>query len=256
MKKKLKNRLLPLQLLCIVVLLTAGTMLFRDLNRYHRERTANQNLSRQIKQARESADIDQNSPSALPSQYTGLKRQNEDFAGWLFIENTAIDYPVMYTPDDPEHYLHRAFDGSYAQSGTLFIDASCLPESDHILIHGHHMKDGSMFGTLPQYQDQEFAGEHSVIRFDTPDEEGYYELLAAFYTKIDPAPADDAFQYYKYTDLSDPEDFAAYIQQIKKLSLYDTGIQAVDGDRLLTLSTCSYHTDEGRFVVVAVRKQP
>lgn len=256
MKKKRHNQLLPLQLLCIVVLLAAGTMLFRDLNRYHQERTANQNLANRIKQAREAADTDQGSHSALSSQYAGLKQQNEDFAGWLSIENTHIDYPVMYTPDDPEHYLHRAFDDSYAQSGALFIDASCQPESNHILIHGHHMKDGSMFGTLPQYQDREFASEHSVIRFDTPDEEGYYELLAAFYTEIDAAQEDDAFQYYKYTDLSDPNDFTTYIQQIKKLSLYDTGIRAVEGDRLLTLSTCSYHTDEGRFVVVAVRKHP
>lgn len=256
MKRNHHNRLLPLQLLCILILLAAGTMLFRDLNRYHRERAANQNLAGRIRQARTAAGNDQELNPTLSAQYANLQEQNEDFAGWLFIEDTVIDYPVMYTPDDPQHYLHKAFDGSYARSGTLFIDASCKLKSNHILIHGHHMKDGSMFGTLPQYQDSEYAGEHPVIRFDTPDEEGYYQLLAAFYTEIDPAQEEAAFPYYKYTDLSDPADFETYIQQVRKLSLYDTGVEAASDDRLLTLSTCSYHTDAGRFVVVAVRKHP
>lgn len=287
-RKTRKSRLLPVRLLCILVLLFAGTMLLRDLGRYHRERVANQELAQQVRQAREAADandgISQDSrktadasdngsqdvleatdengsrgreaESALLAQYALLHRQNADFAGWLYIEDTVIDYPVMYTPDDPERYLHKAFDGSYAQSGSLFIDASCTPESNHILIHGHHMKDGSMFGTLPRYQDAEYAEKHSVIRFDTPEEAGCYELLAAFYTEITDGQEGDTFQYYAYTDLSDPADFDTYIRQVKKLSVCDTDTQAVYGDRILTLSTCSYHTEEGRFVVVAVKKDP
>ena len=254
-KSKSKKLLLGIQLLCLLVLTVSGTLLARDLRRYHSEQSANQKLTDRVRQTR---DADTSDPDAGLSDrrfetYAELHKENPDLTGWLYIEDTRIDYPVMYTPEDPEYYLHRAFDGSYAKSGSLFIDGSCLPDSNHIMIHGHHMKDKSMFGSLPDYQSQDYADEHSVIRYDTLEDGEEYELLSVFYTKVN-SEDEPGFQYYEYTDLSDPAVFKEYISQVKRLSLYTSDTNAVYGDKILTLSTCSYHTEDGRFVVVAVKR--
>ena len=110
-----------------------------------------------------------------------------------------------------------------------------------------------MFGSLPNYQTQDYAEEHSVIRYDTLAEAEEYELLSAFYTEINSDQEESGFRYYEYTDLSDPMVFKEYISQVKNKSLYDSDTEAVYGDKILTLSTCSYHTEDGRFVIVAVK---
>ena len=157
----------------------------------------------------------------------------------------------MYTPDRKEYYLRRGFDQAYALSGSLFIDEDCALGSNHLLIYGHHMKDGSMFGTLPAYADPAYAAQHSVIFFDTLRQEGRYEVVGAFYARVYKQDEEGGFRYYQYEDLTDPGRFDQYISQVKAASLYDTGVEPVYGDVLLTLSTCDYHTKDGRFVVVA-----
>lgn len=186
-------------------------------------------------------------------QYAALSEQNKDFFGWILIEGTKINYPVMYTPYDPEHYIHRAFNGSYASGGVPFLDANCTKEGNLFLIYGHHMKNGTMFAALSDYEKQSFWREHPIVRFDTVGNITEYEVMSAFYTEII-WPDDGRFQYWQYTDLSDPDVFNTYVTNIKRLSLYDTGITAEYGDTIVTLSTCSYHTDNGRFVVVARKK--
>ncbi len=188
-------------------------------------------------------------PTPYLSPYLPLKEENEDFFGWLSIEGTKIDYPVMYTPDDPEYYLHRAFDRSASKSGVPFLDAACSDEGGVYLIYGHNMKNGTMFASLFSYAKKTFWQEHPSIRFDTLAEEGTYAVLAAFYTKVY-AESETGFRFYQ-TDLSDEKLFYEYIEDIKSQALYDTGISAEYGDQILVLATCSYHTDHGRFVVVA-----
>lgn len=193
----------------------------------------------------------QSSPSdAYVSPYLSLKAQNADFYGWLSIAGTVLNYPVMYTPDDPEYYLYRAFDQTDSQSGVPFLDAACFDACGNYLIHGHNMKNGTMFATLLSYAQKEFWQQHPIIEFDTLSESGTYEVIAAFYSRIS-LQEEDSFAYYQYTDLSDPEDFNAYINQVEQAALYETGVTAQYGDQLLTLSTCSYHVQDGRFVVVA-----
>ena len=194
-------------------------------------------------------------PSGNLIQYDPLWQQNNDMAGWLYIEDTQIDLPVMYTPSNLEKYLRRAFDGSYALSGSLFLGADWSPEADHAIIYGHNMKDGAMFGGLSKYKDADYAQAHSVVHFDTLTEEREYVVLAAFYSRIYEQQAEGVFRYYQYTDLSDQDRFEEYIRQVRAAALYDTGVEVQYGDRLLTLSTCSYHRDNGRFVVVACQKQ-
>lgn len=189
------------------------------------------------------------------SQYAPLHEVNPDLFGWIRIEGTKIDYPVMYTPNDPERYLHLSFDKEPSSSGVPFLDASCDPDGNHYLLHGHHMKNGSMFAAIMKYEKEDFWKEHPIIQFDTLYHTGEYEVLAAFYTQIYSETQTDVFKYYQYPDLSDPDVFLEYLTGIRASALYDTGIQAEYGDTILTLSTCSYHTEDGRFVVAARKKE-
>ena len=193
-------------------------------------------------------------PSMLPS-YAALYAENSDLFGWIQIDGTDLSYPVMYTPDDPEYYLRRAFDGSKSTSGVPFLDGDCLEDGGNYLIYGHNMSGGTMFALFPSYARQAFFEEHLVIRFDTLFERGEYEVMAAFYSKVYDAGEQGVFRYYEYTDLGSPERFQDYVEQVKAAALYDTDIEIQPGDQLLTLSTCSYHTKNGRFVVVAQKDQ-
>lgn len=188
-------------------------------------------------------------PTILP-EYQGIFEQNCDLFGWLHIDDTVVNYPVMHTPDDSQYYLRRAFDKSDAQSGTPFLDGACFKGCGNYIIYGHHMKNGTMFGSLQKYADKSYWEQHKIICFDTLYEHGEYEVLAAFYGKAI-AAGETGFRYYQYTDLTDSAAFEEYISQVNIAAIYDTGATFEYGDELLTLSTCSYHTTDGRFVVVA-----
>lgn len=256
-----KNARRLAMVLFAAVFVVSATLLARDLFRSNKEKADNQALAQQVRQVRDAIRLTLPEGAALPegpseeelilAEYAALAQQNRDLTGWLWIEGTNIDYPVMHTPEDPEYYLRRNFEKKRAISGTLFLDGKCDPAGDYALVYGHHMKDGSMFGDLDHYQTLEYAQAHPVIRFDTLDEIREYEVVTAFFSKIYRVNETEAFQYYLYTGLPDQETFQEYFDQVGKLALYDTGVEPVYGDRILVLSTCSYHTKNGRFVVVA-----
>ena len=184
-------------------------------------------------------------------EYAGLYAENSDTIGWLKIDGMTIDYVVMQAPDEINKYLRHDFYGKDSTRGCLFVDEYCdIFNSDNIIIYGHNMKDGSMFGTLDSYADESFYAEHKIIWFDTIYEKHSYEVVAAISTSI-PAKDEDVFRYYEYTSSNDEETFLDYADFIEKNKLYDTGVEINPGDKLLTLSTCAYHTTDGRFVVVA-----
>ena len=187
------------------------------------------------------------------AKYAPLYEQNHDLFGWLRIDGTAIDYPVMYTPTDPEKYLHTNFALEYSYGGIPFIDANCSSGSDNLLIYGHNMLDGSMFRSLPKYQDKSYWQAHPIIHFDTLYEEGEYEVLAAFYDRVY-YTYENCFKFYQFIDAVDEADFDNAISNFRSKALYDTGVTASYGDKLITLVTCAYHVEDGRFVVVARKK--
>ena len=195
-------------------------------------------------------------PRVILPEYAALAAQNEDLFGWIYIEDTPVDYPVMHTPEDPEYYLHRAFDRTYSFSGVPFLAAECFEGCGNYIVYAHNMKNGTMFAVLKNYADEEFYKEHSIIQFDTLYERGDYEVLAAFPSQIFAENAKGVFRYYTYNDLREPEVFEEFVAQAKASSLYDTGVEAVYGDSLLTLSTCAYHVGDGRFVVIARKITP
>ncbi|MBQ3330446.1 MAG: sortase [Ruminococcus sp.] len=198
--------------------------------------------------------LSHNKLAALSQDFDQLYAMNNDFFGWLKIDDTVIDYPVMYTPYDPEKYLHMDFDGNYSESGELFMDADCDPNGMHYLIYGHHMFNGTMFGSLPKYEDEDFFNEHRRLRFDTRSEMGEYEIFAVFYSQVYD-DSDDVFKYYECANLNDEGTYNYYVQNVKALSVYDTGVTPQYGEKIVTLSTCNYHTDDGRFVVAAKKVQ-
>ena len=183
--------------------------------------------------------------------FADLLAANPDTIGWLRIEGTEIDDVVMYAPQEEDKYLHLDFNGSYSVRGTYYVEEQCdVQTSDNIIIYGHHMKDGSMFGVLAAYQKADFAAQHPVIRFRTLYGDHDYEIVAAINTRI-LSPGEPGFRYYQYTGSGDEAMFRDYQAFILQNRLYDTGVELQPGDRLLTLSTCAYHTQDGRFIVVA-----
>lgn len=180
-----------------------------------------------------------------------LYEENNDFAGWLSIDGTAIHYPVMLTPSDPEYYLRRDFYGKSSISGVPFIGEGCNLESDNIIVYGHNMKNGTMFADLTKYSEQDYWETHPDIVFETLEELNRYEIIAVFQDRVHTKNETDAFRFYSYGGVLSKELFDDYIKTVQEKSLYDTGVNAIYGDQLLTLSTCSYHVKDGRFVVVA-----
>lgn len=183
-------------------------------------------------------------------EYAGLYAENPDTIGWLKIDGTELDNVVMYVRHDNDKYLHTDFYGKFSYRGCLFVDGWCnVLTSDNIIVYGHHMKDGSMFGAIVDYQNEEFYSQHKYIQFDTIYEKQTYEVVAAISTALLP-DGEDGFRYYEYTG-SGEKQFDEYLKFIDENKLYDTDARLSAGDKILTLSTCAYHTDDGRFIVVA-----
>lgn len=189
-------------------------------------------------------------------EYVDLYLANEDIVGWIKMEDTNIDYPVMQTLWAPEYYLDKNFDEAYMASGTPFMDAHSdifIPTSN-FLIYGHHMKDGTMFHDLLKYDDYEFYKTHKTFQFDTiyKGGQGTYEVIAAGYSQIFPAES-ERFKYYKYAGITSESEFNEYVEGVQNIAEYETGVTAEYGDQLVTLSTCAYHVEDGRFFVVGKR---
>ncbi len=214
-----------------------------------------------------------------------LHKENKDLIGWVKIKGTKIDYPVMQTPGDNEFYLHRNFDKEYSEAGTLFLDEKCViaerPEdgwdssssdtetTDYgedgtwgWLIYGHHMKYGTMFHDLMKYEDEDFYKKHKEFMFnvlredpesgDLYEEEGTYQIVSAAYSQIYPEGSDE-FRYYAYPQYCKEKKFKEFVKGIKGESIYDTGITPEYGTQLVILSTCAYHTENGRFYIVGAK---
>ncbi len=198
-----------------------------------------------------SVPADTPTPTVLPG-LAPLFAQNPDLAGWLSIEGTVIDYSVMFTPQDKEYYLKRDFDGNPDRNGSLFVQQGCDPftPGTNIIIHGHNMKSGKMFGELDRYQTESYWREHPVICYDTLYERGEYEIIAVFFSQVY-LKSEDVFKYYQFFQADTQSEFDIFVANIKRLALYDTGVDATFGDTFITLSTCSNHTENGRLVVVA-----
>ena len=194
------------------------------------------------------------SESSVQPTSRNLYLENSDMVGWIQIEGTSIDYPVMQTPADPNYYLKHDFEKRYTDYGCPFMQADCdaIASSDNLIIYGHNMKDGSMFADLAKYGSKDFWQAHKTVWFDTALGSSAYEIFAVIHTTVQ-ADADDVSLFYRFVDAASPEEFADYVSACQARALYDTGISAQYGDKLLTLSTCDNITDNGRWLVIGKR---
>lgn len=185
--------------------------------------------------------------NGMIKKYYELYQRNNDLTGWLRVDGTNIDYPVMYTNEGNDFYLRRGFDKEKNASGMLFMDYECnFSDSDNLIIYGHNMRSGTMFAELLKYRNKSFYEENGYISLDNLYNTGRYKVIGAFY-----AAKKTNFPYYEFVKAGSEQEFNDFVIRVKELSLYETNESAAYGQTLLTLSTCSYNSSDERFVVVA-----
>lgn len=181
-----------------------------------------------------------------------LQKENADVKGWIRIEDTIINYPILQTTDN-DYYLTHNYKKEKSKYGSIFINtnSNLKDVNSNVIIYGHNMKDGQMFTDLLKYQDKSFYEEHPTIKIVTEESEKQYEIIYVFKSRIFYQDEKNVFRYYKYYSFENENKYNEYINNCKKEQLYDTGKTATYGDQLITLITCEYSQENGRLVVVA-----
>lgn len=176
-----------------------------------------------------------------------LYKINSDIIGWIKIDDTNINYPVMQTKDRPQFYLRKDFYKKYSQWGTPFLAENCdIQTSDNLIIYGHHINNSKMFGELEKYRNKDFYRNNKTIKFYTKDNLTEYEIISVFRTT-----ANSEFKYYEFVNANNEKEFETFVTKCKELSFYNTENNAEYGDKFITLVTCDYSIKNGRLVVVA-----
>lgn len=215
------------------------------------QREARENSARGDEPELKVQEIDK--PREILPEYKDLHKKYPDLIGWVKIEGTSIDLPVMQTVDD--FYLHNNIDGEEDINGTLFLDSrDDVNQSMNLIVYGHNMRSGAMFGSLKQYLEDGFVAKHKQIQFDSIYEKGTYEVLYVCLTKVG-YQDEEGYKYYNFIQPKSPEEFDAYFNTIKECAVYDSKQEVTENDRFLTLSTCNSYIEDGRLFVVARRIQ-
>lgn len=235
-------------ILIVTGLLFLGILIYGEYKEY--------NSARKIKKLQEQKNSAYNGTDVqvqgiLP-EYRQMYETNTDLAGWIVIDGTDINYPVVQSKVYQEFYLDHNFDGEKDEAGSVFADARnnvFLPD-DNIIIYGHNMKNGSMFGTLQYYLDKDYYNSHNIVSFDTLYKRSTYQIAVVGLSKIS-EESDGTFKYYDFINAENKKSFKNYVENIKKLEAYDTGVSLKYGDKLITLSTCNSVEKDGRLFIVA-----
>ncbi len=262
LKKREKRRKM---LIAFCLAAAFGCMAYLGCYSYFNKRTADTYQSLSELKGRAAAEDPPSSAEAAPrytldgerppreilDEFKNLLNINQKLIGWVKIDDTNIDYPVMQT-DDNEYYLTHNLNQEYDKNGSIFLDKDCEIEypSTNLILYGHHMRSGQMFGGLDRYEDESYWKEHPYIQFDTLYDKGIWQVMYVFRSRVY-RQEEIVFKYYQFIDANSEQEFYSNMKEMEALSLYDTGVTAEYGDRLLTLSTCDYEEDNGRFVVVA-----
>lgn len=180
--------------------------------------------------------------SPIDVDFASLQQRNKEIVGWLYCPNTYINYPVCQTEDNM-FYLHKDIDGNYSSYGTLFVECLCQPNfnNTNTIIYGHHMNDGKMFAKLVDYAKQEYYNQHPVLYLNTPDANYRIELFTGYITDMN----SDTYAI----SFTSTEDNQAWLDKIVAKSTFESAVAVKPGDKIITLSTCTYEYDDARFVV-------
>ena len=178
---------------------------------------------------------------------TPLFEANGDCIGWICIPNTAVNYPVMFTPEEPQKYLRKNFEGEYSVSGVPFLDGASTPECDNLIVYGHNMKNGTMFSDITQYRVIAYCEEYPFIEIETADGLKVYQVFAVVCLK-------KTDEWYVFFCFENEEQHQNTIAKIKDRSLYETGIKPRFKEQLLTLSTCFGDSKDSRIIVLGAER--
>lgn len=242
----------------LVIFIGSGGLLLKNITESRKHEEDLEKLSAMFRDNKTQAEVEfmpeamfekEGEDAGRFAVYRSLKEQNEDMVGWIRIDGTRIDYPVVQTPDRPDYYLHRDFNKEESSYGIPYMAENCRYGSPgtNLLIYGHHMKNGGMFAELQNYTDETFYRQHPYIRFDTVDRPGNYEIVAV--VKVD--ASSDVTPWQKLLFPRDEEEFGEAWKIFGQQSFYHASAVPEYGDRLLALVTCEYTLEDGRLMVVS-----
>lgn len=248
MSKKTKKILSGiLTVVCLAVFVYAAHGLITTYMDYSKNKKLVNNLQDTFYEAGGLEEINDDGSLTVRSGFDILLQENEELVGWLTIDDTPIDYPILKA-DNNNDYLRADFYKDYNILGSIFMDfRNDITTQDDLntIVYGHRTKDGSMFEGLTKYEDREFFENHQTFTFDTLYESYEAEVFAVYNTTTD-------FNYIQ-TDFENEQAYEQLLIDIKEESMYATDVEVGTDDRILTLSTCDYELDshKGRFVVQA-----
>ncbi len=258
-KEKIKKSIYIALIILNVLLISYISKYYYDIYNSQKENTILNEISINENEVLEDNNDNENEISNVKTEkmlkLEELQKVNSDIVGWIEIENTKINYPVLQGKDN-DFYLNHNYKKAYSINGSIFLDKDyswSLPGSN-LLIYGHNSNNKTMFQDLLKYADISFYKKHPIIKFTTNSEDANYEIIAVFRSRVYYKSEENVFRYYYFINGETEDEYNEFVQNAKKASLYDTGKTAKYGEQLITLSTCSYHTTDGRFVVVAKKQ--
>ena len=253
MKKKIG--LYDIIIAALIIITAASTFMFvRSYVIGKQEQTEFEDLAELVVEVKPESDTvgDTENPSETQTETTrdisSVLKSNSDCVGWIYLNNTVINYPVMHTPDEPEKYLHLSFYKNQSRAGTPFLDEACnVNSSMNLIIYGHNMKNGTMFHHLKRYKNKTYTLDNPIIEFQTKDTLHKYRIFAV-------CEINDNDSWYSFTKDIGEEAYNAKIQRIKSVDFFETGITPTYPQKLITLSTCKDASGKGRLVVLGVEQ--
>ncbi len=199
--------------------------------------------------------VDASTLQILP-EYADFVAQNPDMVGWLSIQGTKVEYPVVQKPEDNDFYLDHDFDQSENSAGSIFADyrSDIVNPTTNTILYGHNMKNGTMFGSLKNYLDESFFKEYRYIQFDTIYEHRLYQVVSVGLSEV-AYQDEDSYRYYDFIQANNMEEWQAFVNNINSMTIYQSDITLEPSDEILTLSTCNSYTEDGRLFIIAKRIQ-
>ena len=244
-KKLTKGGVIFFRIVLVAALAVAGYSgwnIYSGLKAYRESVAVYDNLAKPVHAQRAEAAAETVESVPYTVDFAELEKINPDVVGWLRLEDTVIDYPVVQCEDN-DYYLTHLFDGTVNSSGTIFVDCRNSPgfTDRNTAFYAHHMRNGSMFAEIEKYETQEYADAHPKFRFETPD--AIYDII--------PFAGLETNSYTDYIKLEfdDDADFLRYVSDIQAKSTFTTNTIITKDDHIVTFSTCSYHSYDGRFAL-------
>lgn len=235
----------------LTILLICAGVLFLDWYDGYKSEKEREQLVSEMQSAAQQITAPMGENDILPA-FKPLYSKNKDTVGWIKIDGTPIDYVVVQT-DNNDDYLRNAYDGSYNRNGTIFLDyqSKFNPKGKNIVIYGHNMKTQAMFSTLGEYKSVEYYQKHPVVEFNTLYDYAKYKIFAVVLMDASPDASSSNSEFKLYSQFSSDDSFKNYIDTIRDHSLLDIDVDVKKDDLIISLVTCSYDINDGRYAIFA-----